>query len=99
MMDSVSYGMAQDTCPWWETVVWFFTLCSPILLWIMHSATLIDPGEAVAWVVVRSKFMITGFKRQSYLWVDGGEGECRRQRCDFRVQLWSLVAMFQHGWD
>ena len=58
----------------------------------MHSATLIDPGEAVAWVVVRSKFMITGFKRQSYLWVDGGEGECRRQRCDFRVQLWSLVA-------
>ena len=59
----------------------------------------IDPGEAVAWVVVRSKFMIAEFKRQSYLWVDGGEGECRRQRCDFRVQLWSLVAMFQHGWD
>ena len=58
----------------------------------MHSATLIDPGEAVAWVVVRSKFMITEFKRQSYLWVDGGEEECRRQRCDFRVQLWSLVA-------
>ena len=36
--------------------------------------------------------MITDFKRQSYLWVDGGEGECRRQRCDFRVQLWSWVA-------
>ena len=36
--------------------------------------------------------MITDFKRQSCLWVDGGEGECRRQRCDFRVQLWSLIA-------
>ena len=43
-------------------------------------------------VVVRSLFMITDFKRQSYLWVDVGEGECRRQRCDFRVQLWSLIA-------
>ena len=35
---------------------------------------------------------IADLKHQSYLWVNGGEGSCRRQRYDVRVPLWSLIA-------
>ena len=60
----------------------------------------IDPEEAVAEdSCKRSSLTRIDFKHQSYLWVDGGDGRCRGQRYDFRVQLWSLIAMFQRSWD
>ena len=52
----------------------------------------IDPEEAAAEdCCKRSSLTRIDFKHQSYLWVDGGDGRCRRQRYDFRVQFWSLI--------
>ena len=53
----------------------------------------IDPEEAAAEdFCKRSSLTSIDFKCQSYLWIDGGGGRCRRQRYDFRVRLWSLIA-------
>ena len=58
----------------------------------------IDPEEAAAEdCCKRSSLTRIDFKHQSYLWVDGGDGRCRGQRYDFRVQLWSLKKKFMIG--